>query len=99
MASRTTSRQVIFGQPFWISGLDCRQSAGTYTVDTEEKLVEARAFLAWKHVATTLRITKQGVTEYIRVNRDELDDALARDWEQLEKLRGELADDSVFTAR
>lgn len=98
MASRTSSRQVIFGHPFWISGLDCRQSAGSYTVDTEEKLVEARTFLAWKHVATTIRITKHGVTEYLRVNRDELDDALAHDLEQLDKARAERPDDSAFTA-
>lgn len=99
MASRTSSRQVMFGQPFWISGLDCRQSAGTYTIDTEEKQVEARTSLAWQHVATMMRITKNGVTEYLRINRDELDDALARDMEQLNKLRAERADDSVFTAR
>jgi hypothetical protein len=98
MASRTTSRQVVFGRPFWISGLDCRQSAGIYTVDTEEKLVEARSFLVWEHVATILRIPKLGVTEYLRVNRDELDDALARDVEQLDKARAERTDDSVFTA-
>ncbi len=97
MASRTSSRQVVFGRPFWISGLDCRQSAGTYTVDTEEKLVEACSFLAWKHVATILRIPKLGVTEYLRVNRDELDDALARDAQQLDKARAERPDDSAFT--
>jgi hypothetical protein len=99
MASRTSSRQVIFGRPFWISGLDCRQSAGTYTVDTEEKLNEARSFPAWEHIATVMRIPKHGVTEYLRVNRDELDDALARDAQQLDKARAERPDDSVFTAR
>jgi len=99
VASRTSSKQVIFGRPFWISGLDCRQSAGTYTVDTEEKLVEARSSQAWKHVATIMRVTKHGVTEYLRVDRDELEDALARDVEQLNKLRAERADDSAFPAR
>ena len=98
MASRTSSKQVIFGRPFWISGLDCRQSAGTYTVDTEEKLVEARSSLAWKHVATIMRVTKHGVTEYLRVDRDELDDALARDALQLDRARAERPDDSAFTA-
>lgn len=81
MASRTSSRQVTFRRPFWISGLDSRQSAGTYTVDTEEELVETLSFQAWKRVATIVRLSRGGTTEYRRVDAGELDDALARDME------------------
>jgi hypothetical protein len=79
MESRTTSRPVTFRHPFWISGLDTRQAAGTYTVDTEEELLETSSFLAWKHVATHIIVAHNGSSEYVRINRDELDDALARD--------------------
>lgn len=87
MALRTSSRQVNFHRPFWVSGLDCRQSAGTYTVDTEEESVEARSFRSWKHVATVMRIVRDGAVNYVRVDCDELDDALARDVEKDAELR------------
>ncbi len=87
MASRTSSRQVTFHRPFWVSGLDCRQSAGTYTVDTKEESVEARSFQSWQHVATMMRIARDGNINHVRINRDELDDALARDAEKVAVLR------------
>lgn len=82
MASRISSKQVVFHRPFWVSGFDCRQPAGTYTVDTEEELVEALSFLAWRRSATIVRLTRGGTTKYLWVDAGELDDALARDVEQ-----------------
>lgn len=82
MASRTSSRQVTFRESFWISGFDSRQPAGTYTIDTEEELIETLSFQAWRRVATTVRLTRCGTTEYLPIDPGELDDALARDAEQ-----------------
>lgn len=79
MQSRTISKQVTFHNPFWVSGLDSRQAAGTYKVDIEEEALTAHSFLAWKRIATHITIAKDGATEYIRIDGDELEDALARD--------------------
>jgi hypothetical protein len=85
MASRTSSKQVTFRRPFWLSGLDSRQPAGTYTVDTEEERVEELSFLAWRRVATNMRVARGGTTEYIPIDPSELNDALARDTERLNR--------------
>ena len=87
MAARKTSRQVTFSWPFWVSGLDCRQAAGTYTVETEEVAVEALTFLAWKHIATVIRIAPYGVLLSVRIDQEELDDALVRDAGKSAELR------------
>lgn len=78
MESRTTSQQVTFRRPFWVSGLDARQAAGTYRVDIEEEMF-AHSRLVWKLVATHITISKDGASQCVRINRDELEDALARD--------------------
>jgi len=82
MTSRTSSKQVTFRRPFWLSGLDSRQPAGTYIVDTEEERVEDLSFLAWRRVATNLRVARGSTTEYVPIDPGELNDALARDTEQ-----------------
>lgn len=40
MTTRTTSRSVTFSQPFILSGIGSIQPAGTYTVETDEELVQ-----------------------------------------------------------
>ena len=84
MASRTNSRQVIFRRPFWLSGFDSPQPAGIYTVVTEEELLEGLTFAAWRRVATTMPLTRDGATEYMPVDPGELNRALARDAGQAE---------------
>lgn len=79
MVMRINSRQVTFRRPFFLSGFDAPQAAGTYTVDTEEELLETLSFPAWKRAATTMRLTHAGATEYRPINPDELNEALVLD--------------------
>lgn len=81
MTSRTISQIVTFRRPFWVSGLDCRYPAGSYTIESEEVAIEALAFQTWKLVATRIHVPREGNTNYVRINREELNDALARDAE------------------
>ena len=84
MATRTTSRQLTFRRPFLLSGFDSMQPAGTYTVDTEEELIDALSFSAWKRVATVMQLPRGGATEYLPVDPDELSEAQMRDGAELD---------------
>jgi hypothetical protein len=59
------------------------QPAGTYTIDTEEELIDALSFSAWKRVATVMQVTRGGATEYLPVDPDELSAAQMRDGTEL----------------
>ena len=54
MTLRTTQKQVTFRQPFSLRGVDRVQPPGTYTVETEEELIEGLSFAAYRRVATTM---------------------------------------------
>ena len=84
MVTRTSSKQVTFHRPFLLSGFDGMQAAGTYTVDTEEELIDALSFSAWKRVATVMQLARGGATEYLPVDPDELSEAQMRDGAQLD---------------
>jgi hypothetical protein len=47
MTIRTSTRSVTFRRPFFINGIDKRLPAGTYVVETDEKLLENISFLAY----------------------------------------------------
>ena len=79
METRTSTKQMTFCRPFSLSGFDFPQPAGTYTVDTEEELLEALSFPAWKRIATTMQLARSGATEYVPVDPNELQEALKRD--------------------
>lgn len=48
MTSRMSTKEVIFRRPFWLNGFVSPQPAGTYRIDTEEELLEAVSFSAWR---------------------------------------------------
>jgi hypothetical protein len=82
MTVRTTSRTVTFVHPFNLSGTDEVQPAGTYTVETDEELLQASSIPAYRRIATLLRLerTKGTVlTQIVETNPVELAEALARD--------------------
>lgn len=79
MTTRTTNRTITFRRPFLLSGFESEQPAGAYVVDTEEELLESISFPAWRRVATTIRLQRNGTTEYLRIDPVELDDASAKD--------------------
>ena len=82
MATRTTSKEVVFRRPFLLSGFESVEPAGSYTVETEEELIEALSFPAWRRIATVMMLTRGGTTECIPVDPDELHEALMRDCAQ-----------------
>ena len=83
MTMRTTSRTVTFIHPFNLSGMDEEQPAGTYTVETDEELLQTSSLPAYKRVSTLMRLparpTGTMLTQIVEVNPLELAAALARD--------------------
>ena len=56
MAIRTTSRIVTFKHPFLLDGMEGEQPPGTYTVETDEELLETMSAPAYRRVATLIRL-------------------------------------------
>ena len=83
MTMRTTSRTVTFIHPFNLSGMDEEQPAGTYTVETDEELLQTSSLPAYKRVSTLMRLPARPrstvVTQIVEVDPLELAAILARD--------------------
>ena len=54
MAMRTSYKPVTFTRPFLLRGIDEVQPAGTYTVETNEELLEGLSFSAYRRVTTLI---------------------------------------------
>jgi hypothetical protein len=64
MNPRTSRETVTFVGPFSLRGIDGVQPAGTYTVETDEELIESQSFLAYRRVATLMFLpSRPGGTE------------------------------------
>ena len=76
---RTIRETVTFDHPFSLYAADGVQPAGTYTVETDEDLIEGVSFLAYRRVATTiylpLRHGGPGSLQAVRIDPRELDEA------------------------
>jgi hypothetical protein len=83
MTVRTTSRSVTFMHPFNLGGMDEEQPAGTYTVETDEELLQTLSLPAYKRISTLIRLPARPgstvLTQIIEVNPLELAAVLARD--------------------
>ncbi|MEJ1968966.1 MAG: hypothetical protein WDN03_10120 [Rhizomicrobium sp.] len=79
MATRMTSRTVVFHRPFVLTGFERIAPAGSYVVDTEEEELDAVSSSIWRKLATVMHITHGGATEYVKIDTLDLDKALARD--------------------
>jgi hypothetical protein len=90
MTMRTTSRTVTFVYPFNLSGMDEEQPAGTYTVETDEELLQTSSLSAYKRVSTLMRLparpTGTMLTQIVEVDPLELTAALARDAQRAETI-------------
>jgi hypothetical protein len=78
---RTTSKTVTFVHPFSLTGTDEVQPGGTYTVETDEELLQPSSLPAYRRIATLLRLertTGRVLTQIIETNPVELA-ALTRD--------------------
>src|ERR1700738_4148795 len=82
MTVRTTSKTVTFTHPFNLSGMDEAQPAGTYTVETDEELLQT-SLPAYRRISTLMRLpartTGTVMTQIVEVNPVELAAVLARD--------------------
>ena len=83
MTVRTTSKTVTFTHPFNLSGMEEMQPAGTYTVETDEELLQTSSLPAYRRISTLMRLTTRPrgtvLTQIIEVNPLELAAVLARD--------------------
>ncbi len=91
MTTRTTKTTVTFTRPFSLSGFDGMQPAGSYSVETDEELLDGVSFPAYRRMATMMQLgpiisgksgTKGnagGILQVAVINPTELDAALAAD--------------------
>jgi hypothetical protein len=101
MTVRTTSKTVTFMHPFNLSGTGEVQPAGTYTVETDEELLQASSIPAYRRIATLLRLertTGRVLTQIVETNPVELAAALARD-AQLDETAAQRALSKVVVSR
>jgi len=77
---RTNRSTVTFARPFLLGGSDEVFPQGDYDVETDEELVEGLSFLAYRRVATYVRLHSQaGGARTLTVDPVEFDAAVARD--------------------
>ena len=85
MTTRTTRQSVTFRRPFSIRGAKDVQPAGTYIVETDEELLEALSFPAYRRVSTSIILPVRGggsgSYEVLRIDPAELAEAQRRDAE------------------
>jgi hypothetical protein len=83
MSLRSTTATVTFAHPFSLSGMDDVLPAGTYTVETEEELVEGLSFPAYRRLSTVLLLPGAAGSsirfQALDVDPSELEEALRRD--------------------
>ena len=82
MTVRTTSKTVTFMHSFNLNGMDKTQPAGTYTVETDEELLQT-SLPAYRRISTLMRLPARSIgtmlTQIVETDPVELARALARD--------------------
>lgn len=80
MTVRTIRRTVNFAKPFVLGGSDEVFPQGDYDIETDEELIEGLSFVAYRRVATYVRLHRQaGAARTMTIDPLEFDAALARD--------------------
>jgi hypothetical protein len=83
MFVRTIRSTVTFTRPFVLSGRDGIQPPGTYTVETDEEVLQTESVRAYRRTSTLMRFPAgadvTGGSHIISVDAAELRDALASD--------------------
>lgn len=83
MTVRTTRRSMTFARPFVLAGLEGMQPAGTYTVETDEELLDTILTPAYRRIATVLHLpatpNEPGVSRMVTIDPQDLDAAWERD--------------------
>jgi len=83
MSLRTIRKTVTFSHPFTLSGIDGEQPAGTYTVETDEELIDGLSFPAYRRLSTVILLpalpgSMTGL-QVVTVDPEELAEAERRD--------------------
>ena len=83
MPVRTTTRMVSFTNPFMLKGYDELLMPGCYEVETDEELIEALSFPAYRRIMTLIHLRTaaedSGVRLTLKIDPEALDAALERD--------------------
>jgi hypothetical protein len=80
--NRTRREDIVFRRPFSLKGWAEPQPAGTYSVETDEEIIEGLSFPAYRRVTTTItrRTGRAGAPiQAIPVDPRELAEAQAKD--------------------
>jgi hypothetical protein len=68
MSIRTTSSTVRFSRPFMLTGIGGEQPAGSYTVETDEELLQDVSVPAYRRISTLIRLPpRPDSTELARI--------------------------------
>ncbi len=84
MTTRTTKSTVTFKRPFNLSGFDGEQPAGSYSVETDEELMEGMSFPAYRRMATMMQLDASsrgsaGILQVAVIDPEQLAAALTAD--------------------
>lgn len=62
---RTTTAIVTFRHPFQLGGTEDVYPPGSYTIETDEELLQGVSFPAYRRVATTMQRINEGAPSYL----------------------------------
>jgi hypothetical protein len=83
MSQRTVRSTITFSHPFSLSGFDEPQPAGTYTIETDEELIEGLSFSAYRRIETRLYLRpppgQPNLVQVATIDPSELEEARQRD--------------------
>ena len=83
LSVRTASRTVAFSHPFMLTGIGALQPAGTYTVETDEELVQGTSIPVYRRTATLMLLPPRPggamLSQIATIDPLELEIALERD--------------------
>lgn len=79
MTTRTTTRTVIFAEPFRLGAVEGVQPPGSYEVITDEELIDGLTFQAWRRVATMIVLPRVGEIQMVLIDPTDLDASFLQD--------------------
>lgn len=79
MTIRSTVKSVSFMYPFRLVGIDDEQPAGDYEVTTDEEQIEGANIQGWRRCATTILVSRRGITRSYTIDPVDLEASLMRD--------------------
>ena len=93
MTNRITKKLVTFRNPFTLGRDEEEWPAGNYTIETEEEPLDSVSLLGFRRIRTTMIVRsftgRSGVTRFVEIDPSDLDAALARDREGIERADNE----------